>query len=246
MQINNSTAGLFQHFQQIRNQQGSNFRNLCFSEESERIRRESANRNAYYRCVTVFEDENIRINVFDRNNHEMTPEEIEAWGLLGTVVVICMRTWHTVVFSDADLSDKLYNKFMQMANAGELNCTADDFTNAMSEWLKLLLSKWLDEILFGIFDEQSQTLPDAQITDTPIVDEATNDLVKELLAEFLEKNGLEVTCREFLDNFIDAVQKTNYHSKPNIPILTEEELLRIEPNEHQRIKKGLFYDVSTK
>jgi hypothetical protein len=237
MQINNSTTGIFQRFQQISNSQ-PNSKIICLSEESQRIRSDSVNRNADFRFVTVFEDENIRINVFDRNNHDMTPEEIEVWGLSGDISVICMRTWHSVYINNEELSEKLFNKFMQMTNEGKLDCSADDFTNAMSEWLRLLFSQWLDEMLFGMFDALRETMPDTQMVDKP-----TNDFVKEHLADFLEKNGFEIVCREFLDNFTDAVQKTNYQVKPNIPILSEDEILQVEPNEHQRTKKGLFYDV---
>ena len=243
MQINNSTAGLFSQFQKVGYTQSENIKNTCLSEEAESIRQGSADRNAYFRYVRVFEDENITIKVFDRNNTEMTPEEIEAGGHLRNIVVYCNRTNHVVFVNNAELSEKLYNKFMQMVNDGELNCSADDFSEAMSEWLKLLLSQWLDEMLFGMFDSQRQAIPETGITDTQIVDEATNEFIKEILAEFLENNGLESTCREVLDNFVDAVQKTNYQAKPNILTLSEEELFKVEPNEHQRIKKGLFYDV---
>jgi hypothetical protein len=246
------TASLFSEIQRINREQQSNGEPVCAEEQ----RRASSHRcgalgasMAVTHSVVVFEDSNIIIRIVDRGNHDLTQEELRAGRHYSRVVIFCKHRGYGVHTFDDELADKLYNKFMQMASEGGLNCTMDDFRNAKSEWIMLLFSQWLYEALFSMFDENRPIMPAEQrqaMTETQPADESTASKIHELLVEFFEKSGFEIVCRELLHAYVDAVQQTIFQAQPNIPVLPEEEMQQLEPNHHQRYKDGLFYGVYVK
>jgi len=227
MQINNntSTGSLFSDFQRISQEQSAS-RNLKYATGESSPSSVSTD---FGRGVIVFQDANIRITVADRDYHGSNQDE-----RFSRVTVTCMRTLSGTRIYDRELADDLYNKFMQMAEEKELNCKAEDFTEAKKNMIKMLLFDWLFAMLYGASDEQStnqnQAVTAKQTVTEVVADEAISEELKDLIAEFLEKNGLQATCRELLDGIVDMVLKPMYQIKPDIPILSEEELSQVEPD----------------
>jgi len=230
MQINNifnntPTGSLFSEFQKINEEQRSS-RNLEYATGQSTSNSVSMD---FGRIVTVFQDSNIRITVADRDYHGSNQEE-----RFSRVTITCMRTLQATRVYHREFADEMYNKFMQMADNKELNCKVEDFTDARKNMIKMLLFEWLFAMLYGASDEQNTTqrptMPDNQTVSEMVAEDVINSEMKDLIAEFLEKSGLQATCRELIYNFIDAMQKTICQIKPDIPLLSEEEFSQVEPN----------------
>jgi hypothetical protein len=226
MQINNNTsASLFSEFQRIREEQRAN----C-----ERRIKYAAHGLAptpsrdYGGVVTAFQDANIRIQIADRDYRGVNQDE-----RFSRIYITCMRTFQGIGIIDRELADELYNKFLQMADNKELDCNIEEFTDTRKNQLKMLIFDWLFAMLYGSSDEQStnqsQAVTAKQTVTEAVADEIVSDELKDLIAEFLEKNGLQTTCRELIESIVDMVQKTMYKVKPNIHMLSEEELSQVEP-----------------
>ena len=211
----------------------------------------------------VFDDGNIAIKIYsrDRSKTNMTAAEIDEFRKFELIQIICRITGYGVGLFNAELVDKLYERFVQFS--AEHGCNFDEaddapeaervrhdnsfdardaFLEAKSNWLKLLLSEYLYSAIFATMDKIQHGISITQ-TETKDVDESTTQLATKLLAEFFEEKGLEIVCRGLLDSFIEAAQKINYQVKPDIPVLSEEELSQIEPSDHQRTREGMFYNV---
>jgi hypothetical protein len=181
---------LFQKFQNIHRKQEQALSDpsnspLCFSEEAVRIRNESANRGASFRFAPVFEDNNIIIKIFDRNNTDMTPAEIKAGGFHKMIFVVCKITGYGTSIFDADLADKLFEKFMRFAE--EHDCVAGNFREAKSNLIKLLLSEYLYKMLFATMDTIEQ-IPPPQ----PIIEGVQDKVLCDLMDKFFSEKGLEI------------------------------------------------------
>ena len=216
----------------------------------EQIKLDAIERGVSWSGHVVFDDGNIRITIArrDMSTTNMTAAEIDAFRLFEQIVIFCRKSgYEGVRLYNAELVDKLYEKLIQFAaeNRGkDWNVweARDAFLEAKADWLKLLLSEHLYKMLFATMDKIENGISITQ-TETQEADQATTQVAKKLIAEFFEEKGLEIACREILDSFIEAAQKINYQVKPDIPVLSEEELSQIEPSDHQRTREGMFYNV---
>ena len=240
MQINNaSSSSVFFEFQRINKEQRENCP-LRLKYATGEIDHITPPQTGVHR-VRAFEDDNIIILVASRND----PASAEC--SLSRITIICKRTNRAVSISDRELADKLYNKFMQMAGNNELSCTMEEFTEARRNLIKMLIFEWLFAMLYSAADEQSQTQNQTthvkQTVAEAVVEEVIDSKMKDLVAEFLEKSGLQITCLELLNSIIDMVFKPTLQAKPDISFLSEEEIPQIEPkNPYQRIKDNPLYE----
>jgi hypothetical protein len=234
MQISNifnstSTVSLFSDFQKIREEQLENCTRRLEYATGHRTPSNPPLSKAAWQGVIVFQDANVRIHVADRSD----PNSMYG-DRLSQVNITCMRTLQAISITDKDLADELYNKFLEMAENKEFDCKIEDFTDARKNLLKMLLFDWLYAMLYGTSDEQSQrpVMTDNQTVTETIADDIIDSKIKDIIAEFLEKNGLQMTCRKILDgiisNFMGTMQKINHQIQPNIQALSEEEISQVE------------------
>jgi bifunctional DNA-binding transcriptional regulator/antitoxin component of YhaV-PrlF toxin-antitoxin module len=195
-------------------------------------------------------DGDFTIFVFDRDT-TLPDELVERLGLKNKIMLRCYITNYQIIIDCAEFADKLYNihflRIMQGAaerDGDDTSDIAEQIKEAKEALLKFLLAERLDEILFETMDKVGENTVNALTEKSPLVsllDETTSTAMKELVDEFFANNGFEKACREILDDFIEAVQKSNYQVPPNIPILTEEEMENVEPNYLQRKKDDMFF-----
>ena len=236
MQINSNTSGLlFYEFQRINREQWKNCPRRLKYATGELT--PTPPKQMGWTSVTVFQDSNVQIIVVCRND----PNSANA-GRLPYVTLICLHTLRGVRISDRELADKLYDKFMQtaetMANNNELNCTAEDFTDARRVNIKLFIFEWLFAILYGVGGEDSQTQsPTQQSLNNVIADEVIGSEMKDLIAEFLEKSGLQVTCRELLNSIVDMALKPASQTNPDNTIFSDNESSQTKPGHPETLNK---------
>ena len=172
MQITNSIELSFTNKQTINKRQPHNDPIRKWPTETQHIRDESARRGVFWGQITLFEDDNVRITIANRNDTNATREESEAWKAFSRVTIFCKISGSVTVVHDVELADMFFSKFMTFLNQHEL--TIEDFIEyARNRLLSDLFDKFMEEMGWTIshqrqvseqdFDRESEPLTNSRL-----------------------------------------------------------------------------------
>ncbi|MCL2874407.1 MAG: hypothetical protein FWE29_05695 [Defluviitaleaceae bacterium] len=128
MQVNNPTGFSFISRQPLNKLQLQNSPTQKFSVGDQPAASEGVGeRVLFIGVITVFKNDSVMILIPNRNHTNATCAELEEWGALNKVSILCKITKSVTIIHDVELTDKFFGKFQNFLDQHDL--LISDFIN---------------------------------------------------------------------------------------------------------------------